>query len=214
MITNISKAMKEQAEAAGQITAAADSMRAQTDQVAKAMTEQTRAIKDMSDGAREVSQTDCLITRANREHSTSRRRYSTGCRRSGRSPSATRRALKILCAAPTAWSSGREVLDSIVEGLNEQRAGREEGQEQEEGEEVERLRISVPRRIAAQVGMAFSKLSENMSSSSRGSGYSRQTQISSFAPGTAGWHAPQGSTRKRRAGRRLSRSSLSLKRAG
>jgi methyl-accepting chemotaxis protein len=61
--------MSEQSSGAAQIAAAVDSMRRQSDQVAKAMNEQARAARDMRSAAQEISKQIGLITRANREHS-------------------------------------------------------------------------------------------------------------------------------------------------
>src|SRR5262249_40497654 len=58
----------EQATAAEQISATAESMRKQSDQVSRAMNEQARAIKEMTGAARDVAKQIGLIARSNREH--------------------------------------------------------------------------------------------------------------------------------------------------
>jgi len=61
--------MTEQATGTTQITAAAESMRIQTEQAAKATAEQARAITDLSDVSNNIAKQIKLISRANREHS-------------------------------------------------------------------------------------------------------------------------------------------------
>src|SRR4029434_2044617 len=60
--------MAEQASAAEQITTASESMRKQSDQVAKATAERSRAVNDMNSAGKDVSKQIGLVSRANRDH--------------------------------------------------------------------------------------------------------------------------------------------------
>ncbi len=64
-----SRAMTEQSTAANQIVRETESMRRQSDQVAKAVTEQTQALREMTQAMQAISRQINLITRANREDS-------------------------------------------------------------------------------------------------------------------------------------------------
>jgi methyl-accepting chemotaxis protein len=68
LIGGVSKAMGEQANAAGQITGAVDGMRRQSEQMAKAMMEQARATKDMTGVTQNVAKRIAMVTRSNQEH--------------------------------------------------------------------------------------------------------------------------------------------------
>ncbi len=60
--------MAEQATAAGQVTAAVDSMRKESDQAARAMSEQARAMKDITSATANITRQMRLLSGANKEH--------------------------------------------------------------------------------------------------------------------------------------------------
>ena len=122
--------MKEQAEASGEITTAAESMRTQTDQIAKAMAEQSRAIKEMSDGARNVGKQINLITQANREHSTVSVALLKGLSDIKQITERNAQGVKDTMRGTESLVERARALDSIIDGLtnnglkNNERAGK------------------------------------------------------------------------------------------
>jgi methyl-accepting chemotaxis protein len=69
MSATVSTAMTEQAVAVGQITAAANDMRRQSEQTSRGLAEQSRAASDISSATQNVSRQISLLVRANREQS-------------------------------------------------------------------------------------------------------------------------------------------------
>jgi methyl-accepting chemotaxis protein len=109
--------MKEQAESARQITDSAESMRVQTEQLAKAMTEQTRSIKDMSSGAQNVARQINLITLANREHSLASAAVLTGLSDIRQITERNAQTVKDTQRATGSLLDRAQSLNAIVDGL-------------------------------------------------------------------------------------------------
>jgi methyl-accepting chemotaxis protein len=96
---------------------AAESMRVQTEQLAKAMVEQSRSIRDMSSGAQNVARQINLITLANREHSRASAAVLNGLSDIRQITERNARGVKDTQRATGSLLDRAQALTAIVEGL-------------------------------------------------------------------------------------------------